>query len=180
MAKLEPTMFREYDLRGRVSDTELNEESIRIIARAYGTMLNKRGITDAVVGHDLRTGSKELTEVAVDGLRSTGVNVIFLGQILTPIMYAAQYHYQTKGGMMVTASHNPGDQNGFKMVVRGAEPTTSEDLRNIGQWIKRRVSRSQPTAIDLGEGYANRVLEVSGILEQTVRSEIQSLRSYPQ
>ncbi|MBN1146640.1 MAG: hypothetical protein JXA78_05255, partial [Anaerolineales bacterium] len=92
MAKLEPTMFREYDLRGRISDQELNENSVQIIAKAYGTMLVKRGITTAVVGHDLRTGSKELTEVAVGALTATGVNVIFLGQILTPIMYSAQYY----------------------------------------------------------------------------------------
>ncbi len=117
MAELEQTMFREYDLRGRVSDTELNEDSIRIIARAYGTMLHQRGIDTAVVGHDLRTGSKELTQVAIEGLRSTGVNVIFLGQVLTPIMYAAQYHYQTKGGMMVTASHNPNGWLGFKLAL---------------------------------------------------------------
>jgi phosphomannomutase/phosphoglucomutase len=117
MAELEATMFREYDLRGRVNDKELNEFSVGIISRAYGTMLQKRGLHEAVVGHDLRTGSKELTEVAVDGLRSTGINVTFLGQVLTPIMYAAQYYYKTKGGMMVTASHNPNGWLGFKLAL---------------------------------------------------------------
>ena len=117
MAKLEPTMFREYDLRGRVNDSELNEHSVRIIAKAYGSMLRQRGIKDAVVGHDLRTGSKELTEYAVQALMTTGVNVIFLGQILTPMMYSAQYYYNTMGGVMVTASHNPNGWLGFKLAL---------------------------------------------------------------
>ena len=117
MANLEPTMFREYDVRGRVNENEINENSVQIIARAYGTMLQERGIDKAVVGHDLRTGSKELTGVAVDALRSSGVNVIFLGQVLTPIMYSAQYYYNTKGGMMVTASHNPNGWLGLKLAL---------------------------------------------------------------
>src|SRR5512133_639722 len=117
MANLEPTMFREYDLRGRVNDKELNPASVRVIAQAYGAMLRKRGIREAVAGHDFRTGSQALAEVAVEGLRSTGVNVIFLGQVLTPMMYSAQYHYQTRGGLMVTASHNPNGWLGFKLAL---------------------------------------------------------------
>jgi phosphomannomutase / phosphoglucomutase len=117
MANLKATMFREYDLRGRVSDEELNDDSMFIIAKAYGTMLRTRGIEDSIVGYDLRSDSKRLTEVAIAGLRSTGVNVIALGQVLTPIMYSAQYYYNTKGGMMVTASHNPNGWLGFKLAL---------------------------------------------------------------
>lgn len=117
MANLEPTMFREYDLRGRVNDKELHPDSVRIIAKAYGAMLRRRGITEAVAGHDYRTGSQELAEVAVEGLLSSGINVIFLGQILTPMMYSAQYHYNTRGGLMVTASHNPNGWLGFKLAL---------------------------------------------------------------
>jgi phosphomannomutase/phosphoglucomutase len=131
MAELEATMFREYDLRGRVNDEELNEYSVGIIARAYGSMLQKRGIHEAVVGHDLRTGSKELTDIAIDSLRSTGVDVVFLGQVLTPIMYAAQYHYKTKGGMMVTASHNPNGWLGFKLALGFSYTLGPEEMREL-------------------------------------------------
>ena len=117
MAQLEPTMFREYDLRGRVNNQELNEHSVSVIAKAYGTMLRNRGIQDAVLGYDLRTGSKEMAVVATTALRATGVNVIALGRVLTPIMYAAQYHFNTKGGMMITASHNPNGWLGFKLAL---------------------------------------------------------------
>lgn len=134
MARLEPTMFREYDLRGRVSEEELNEYSVSIIAMAYGTMLKNRGITEAVVGHDLRLGSKELTEVAIQALRSTGVNVIFIGQVLTPLMYSAQYHFESKGGVMVTASHNPNGWLGFKLALGYSYtfgPTEMRELREL-------------------------------------------------
>ena len=115
MAQLESTMFREYDLRGRVNERELNPNTVAIISRAYATMLHRRKITDAVVGYDLRSGSKELAESATEALLASGINVIALGRILSPIMYAAQYHYHTKGGMMLTASHNPNGWMGFKL-----------------------------------------------------------------
>lgn len=117
MANLAPTMFREYDVRGRVNEKEINPYSVGVIARAYGAMLQRRGITQAVAGHDFRPGSKELAETAVAALRETGVDVIFIGQVLTPMMYSAQYHYQTPGGMMLTASHNPSGWLGFKLAL---------------------------------------------------------------
>jgi phosphomannomutase/phosphoglucomutase len=136
MANLEPTMFREYDLRGRINDREINAYSLSIIAKAYGTMLRRRGIETAVVGHDLREGSKELTEAAMEALRSTGVNVIALGQVLTPIMYSAQYYYNTRGGMMVTASHNPNGWLGFKLALGFSytfSPVEMRELRDLSE-----------------------------------------------
>jgi len=117
MANLERTMFREYDLRGRVNDKELNEDTVRILVKAYGTMLRRRDIEAAVVGHDYRKSSERLTQAAVEGLVSTGVNAISLGMILTPMMYWAQYHYETEGGLMLTASHNPSGWSGLKLAL---------------------------------------------------------------
>lgn len=131
MANLEPTMFREYDLRGRVNDEELNAESIAIISKAYGTMLRKRDIDVAVVGYDLRYGSKELSQVAVHGLLSTGLRVIFIGQVLSPILYHAQYHYKSEGGMMVTASHNPNGWLGFKLALGFSNTLGPEEMREL-------------------------------------------------
>jgi phosphomannomutase / phosphoglucomutase len=136
MANLAPTMFREYDLRGLVNKDELNEESVFIIAKAYGTMLNKRGISDAVIGHDLRSGAKELTQVAIKGLLSTGVNTIFLGQILTPMMYSAQYYYKTMGGVMVTASHNPNGWLGFKLALGYSYTLGPKEMQELRELTK--------------------------------------------
>jgi phosphomannomutase len=85
-------MFRDYDLYGRVNNKELNEDTFRILGKAYGTMLRRRDIEAAVVGHDYRKSSERLTQAAIEGLVSTGVNAISLGMILTPMMYSAQYH----------------------------------------------------------------------------------------
>jgi phosphomannomutase / phosphoglucomutase len=133
MAQLEPTMFREYDLRGRVDERELNPYSVGIIASAYGTMLRSRGIDSSVVGYDLRTGSRELSDVAINALRLTGVNVIALGQILTPIMYSAQYYYQTLGGMMITASHNPNGWLGFKLCLGYSSTLGPDEMQELRQ-----------------------------------------------
>lgn len=131
MADLKKTMFREYDLRGLVNEEELNEGSVEIIAKAYGTMLRNRGIEKTVAGYDLRTGSKELSEVAIQGLLSTGIDVIAIGRVLTPIMYASQYHFETKGGMMVTASHNPNGWLGFKLALGYSYTLGPDEMKEL-------------------------------------------------
>jgi len=131
MANLERTMFREYDLRGRVNDKELNEDTVRILAKAYGTMLRRRDIEAAVVGHDYRKSSERLTQAAIEGLVSTGVNVISLSMILTPMMYSAQYHHKTEGGLMVTASHNPSGWSGLKLALGYSYTFGPEEMEEL-------------------------------------------------
>lgn len=131
MASLKKTMFREYDLRGLVSDDELNDRSVEIIAKAYGTMLRKREIKEAVIGYDYRECSERFNEIFIKGLASTGVNVIELGMILTPIMYSAQYHFQTRGGCMITASHNPNGWSGFKLSLGYSHTLVPEEMKEL-------------------------------------------------
>lgn len=131
MANLNKTMFREYDLRGRVSGDELNEQTVEIIARAYGTMLRKRDISDAVLGYDLRECSERFSEAFIRGLTATGVNIIDLGLIITPMMYSAQYHYQTRGGAMITASHNPNGWSGFKLSLGYSHTLVPEEMKEL-------------------------------------------------
>jgi len=109
------SMFREYDLRGRVSEQELNVESARSIAHAFAIMLKSRNITDVAVGYDNRRTSVEFKNAAVLGLLSAGCNVIDIGLTLSPVLYFAQHHYRCSGGLMITASHNPDDWSGMKM-----------------------------------------------------------------
>ncbi|MDP3998861.1 MAG: phosphomannomutase/phosphoglucomutase [bacterium] len=131
MANLKKTMFREYDLRGLVSDDELNEQSVEIIARAYGTMLRKRDIADAVLGYDFRECSERFHDVFIQGLISTGVNIIDLGMILTPMMYSAQYHFKTRGGVMITASHNPNGWSGFKLSLGFSHTLVPDEMKEL-------------------------------------------------
>lgn len=115
MPLLKKTMFREYDLRGREADDELNDASMYYIARGFGTFLQKGNIKDAVVGHDARTTSESFHANVIRGLTECGINVIDIGTVTTPMSYWSQYHFKVKGLVMVTASHNPAGWNGVKL-----------------------------------------------------------------
>ncbi len=131
MAKLNQYMFREYDIRGRETDEELNVKSVSLISKAYGTFLRKRGITVTVVGHDNRKSSEDFYKAAVEGLRSTGVDVIGIGMCLTPMMYWSQFHFKTEGGLMITASHNPAGWNGVKLALGYAYTILGDEIAEV-------------------------------------------------
>lgn len=131
MANLKKTMFREYDLRGQVNDEELNEKSMEIICRAYAAMLVKNNIKDAVLGHDYRSYSESLKKAALKGLVESGINVVDLGMVLTPMMYAAQYFYKTQGGVMITASHNPNGWSGVKLALGYSHTLVPAEMKEL-------------------------------------------------
>src|SRR3989338_1294856 len=131
MAKLNQYMFREYDIRGLENEEELNTNSVYLIVKSYGTFLRKRGIRDAVVGHDNRKTSEDFYNVAVKGLIETGINVIRIGTVLTPMMYWAQYKFKTKGGVMITASHNPVGWNGLKLALGYSYTLIGDEVKEI-------------------------------------------------
>ncbi len=97
--------FKAYDLRGRVPD-EMNEELAYALGRAYAEFLRPETV---VVGHDIRLSGPMLTAALVAGLTASGVQVRQLGTCGTEEIYFATDHYGFDGGIMVTASHNPGD-----------------------------------------------------------------------
>jgi phosphomannomutase/phosphoglucomutase len=145
MSILNPYMFREYDIRGKETEEELNVASVGLIAKSYGTFLRKRGIVSAVVGHDNRETSEAFYQTAVEALRSTGINVIGIGMCLTPMMYWAQYYFKTEGGLMITASHNPSGWNGVKL-AKGYSYTL------IGDEITEIREVAEKGAFEHGEG----------------------------
>ncbi len=137
MPALERTMFREYDIRGRVNDRELNAESAEWIGRGFGTFLDRRGITDMVVGYDSRFGSVEIRDGLVRGLRASGRNVIMIGMCLTPMMYWSQYRFDVRGGAMVTGSHNPKGWNGLKLAAGLSYTLVGDEIRELYEIIER-------------------------------------------
>ncbi|MBP9686187.1 MAG: phosphomannomutase/phosphoglucomutase [Candidatus Doudnabacteria bacterium] len=137
MAILNKYMFREYDIRGRETEQELNPRSVELIAKAYGTFLRKRNVRIAVVGHDNRGTSEDFYAAAVRGLVSAGIRVIGIGTALTPMMYWAQYYFQSEGGLMVTASHNPAGWNGVKLALGYSYTLMREELLEIYEIIER-------------------------------------------
>jgi len=106
-------IFRGYDIRG-VYPTDLNANVAYTIGKSFGTYVKRLGKTKAVVGRDNRYSSEELASSLISGITSTGVNVVDLGLVTTPMYYYACIKLENPTGIMVTASHNPKDDNGFK------------------------------------------------------------------
>ena len=107
-------IFRKYDIRGIV-DVDLTEEVVETIGRAFGSRLRDDGGKTAVVGHDVRESSPGFADAFSRGLASTGLDVINVGEVATPVLYFAIFHHDADGGVMVTGSHNPVEYNGLKM-----------------------------------------------------------------
>ena len=135
MAHIEKSMFREYDIRGRVTPGELNSQTGELIGKAYGTFLKKRNVDDVVMGHDSRIGSEDVKKGFIEGLLSTGRNVTDIGLCLTPMMYWAQYYLKTKGGAMVTGSHNPKGWTGLKLACGLSYTLIGDEIREILSYI---------------------------------------------
>lgn len=112
--EINPHIFRGYDIRGEV-DKDLNPEIVELIGKAHGTYLKSAGVDKCVVGSDNRLSSDSYRTAIIKGLNSTGVSTIDLGLSLSPIIYWAQYFFESKGGVMITGSHNPVEYNGFKL-----------------------------------------------------------------
>ncbi len=114
--------FKAYDLRGRIPD-ELNEDIAYRVGRAYATFLAPRRV---VVGHDIRLSSPAISEALVNGLTDSGVEVFHIGECGTEEIYFATAHFEMDGGIMVTASHNPADYNGMKLVREQSIPISGD------------------------------------------------------
>ena len=116
------TCFKAYDIRGKLG-TELNEEIAYKIGRAYGQIYQPRKV---VIGCDIRLSSEGLKQATIRGLNDAGVNVLDLGMTGTEEVYFAAFHLDVQGGIEVTASHNPMDYNGMKLVRENARPISAE------------------------------------------------------
>ena len=153
--------FKAYDIRGRLGD-ELNEGIARRVGRAFAEVLAARRV---VVGRDCRASSFALQAAVIDGLLEAGVEVVDLGLCGTEEMYFATSHFDACGGIEVTASHNPMDYNGMKMVGRGSAPLDpGTDMRAIrhlaetGAFGALRFGGQVITAKDARSAYVERVL----------------------
>jgi phosphomannomutase len=131
--KFHRTLLREYDVRGILDDT-LYAADANALGRAFGTLVRRRNANArrVAVGYDGRLSSPMLEQALVDGLVSTGLEVMRVGLGPTPMLYFAVYHLECDGGVMVTGSHNPPDHNGFKMMI-GKKPFYGDDIQELGR-----------------------------------------------
>jgi len=130
-------IFRAYDVRGVYPD-ELNEEISKKIAGATVKFLNAKKI---VVGEDARVSSPALRKAVLEGATKAGCDVYYIGQCTTPLFYFTVNNLDVDGGIMVTASHNPPQYNGLKIVRKGSRPISEDTgLREIEKLINSEVS----------------------------------------
>jgi phosphomannomutase/phosphoglucomutase len=133
--KINPQIYREYDIRGLV-DKDLTPEIVRRLGQGFGTYMASQGHFKLVVGRDGRLSSKAFKEALIEGLISTGCNIVDIGLCPTPVYYFSIFHLNREGGMMVTGSHNPPEFNGFKVSV-GRSTIFGEEIQKLGQLIDR-------------------------------------------
>jgi len=134
---IDPTIFRAYDIRGIAHD-QITEEACRLIGHAFGSELRERfGIESPriAVGRDARTHSPAFEQALIAGLHAAGCDVLHIGQTPSPVNYCTICTQALDGGVQVTASHNPPQDNGLKLQIRDAEAFAGEDLQQLKQRI---------------------------------------------
>ncbi|BCS98228.1 phosphomannomutase [Desulfoluna limicola] len=162
---MNPTIFREYDIRG-VAGEDFTEADACLIGKAVGSYLRGKGKTRIAVGKDCRTTSDLYTEHLIEGLLSTGCDVTELGYCATPLLYFSIHHLKLEGGVMVTASHNPPEYNGFKMCcgtdsIHGADIKGLYDLIEAGTFEEGAGSRGTTDILTPYLDYMSETMSIS-------------------
>ncbi len=157
-------IFKAYDIRG-VYPNDLNEENIVPIIKAIYAFLHPRTI---VVGTDMRISSPTLTKVAIETLVSLGARVIDVGVVSTPTFYFSVFHYKYDAGIQITASHNPKEWNGLKIVKRGKNGLIKIGKTTGLEEIKQMALKVDSIAVQTG----SHVTKKSGILEDEVENAL--------
>lgn len=166
-SKVDPAIFRAYDIRGIVGDT-LTPETVFEIGRAIGSEAYFRGEQTVVVGRDGRLSGPELAEALIRGLRSTGRDVKDVGQVPTPVLYFAAQYLGAHSGVMVTGSHNPPEYNGLKIVLAG-ETLAGETI----QELRKRIEEGD---LLTGDGSVETVDVLPDYIER-IKSDVQLVRA---
>ncbi|MDR3451076.1 MAG: phosphomannomutase/phosphoglucomutase [Alphaproteobacteria bacterium] len=160
-----PTIIREYDIRGIVGQT-LHTEDALALGKAYGTMVARAGGKRVVVGYDGRTHSPAFELALIEGLVSTGAAVERIGLGPTPMLYFATFHTKADAGIMVTGSHNPADQNGFKMLLAknltGGGPIYGDAIKKLAAMAAADdfvIGAGSVAVVDIRAAYVARMLQ---------------------
>lgn len=160
-----PTIIREYDIRGIVGQT-LHVADALALGKAFGTFVVRAGGKSIMVGYDGRTHSPEFEAALVEGLVSTGAEVTRIGLGPTPMLYFSTYHMKADAGIMVTGSHNPPDQNGFKMLMDkrlpGGGPIYGAAIKALAELAAKNdfvTGKGGQKKIDLRDAYVARLLQ---------------------
>ena len=130
-------MFREYDIRG-IAGKDMSEDDVLLIGKGIGSFFYKNGCKRLTVGRDCRVSSDRYAEMLINGLMSTGCQIIDIGVCPSPVLYFSIHHLSQDGGVMVTASHNPAEYNGFKICL-GTGSVHGKDIQEIREIIEHKA-----------------------------------------
>jgi phosphomannomutase / phosphoglucomutase len=162
MSKIAPEIFKAYDIRGIV-DKQLTEEGVELIGRALGSETKKRGGKEIVIGRDGRLSGPRLSAALARGIQSTGIDVIDVGVVATPMVYFAAYELNAGSGVMVTGSHNPPEYNGIKMVIQGTT-LALDDIQsllrhiNADDFVQAKSGAGSYRTHNIYDAYVNRIV----------------------
>ena len=129
-------IFRAYDIRGIVPD-EIDEDVARAIGKGFATLMKRAGNHEIIVGRDARLSGRMLFNALCEGIVSTGLNVIDIGGCMTPMTYFAREVMHIKPSIMITASHNPKNYNGFKICGMGADCIFGDEIQALGEFVQK-------------------------------------------
>src|SRR6476620_12802733 len=155
-----PTILREYDIRGIVGDT-LTEADAYALGRTYAAIAREEGARRIAVGRDGRTHSGMLEAALVRGLTEGGITAVLIGQGPSPMLYFSNYHLDVDGGIQVTGSHNPAEYNGFKLLLKGRSVFGAE-IQELGQRAASghwHDGDGTVEEVDIRTAYADRLLQ---------------------
>jgi phosphomannomutase / phosphoglucomutase len=129
-------IFREYDIRG-IAGKDLTEETVESLGLGIGTMMRRKGCGRITLGRDCRPSSDPFRDALMKGLTATGLSVIDIGVMPTPLLYYSIFRLESDGGIMITGSHNPPEYNGFKTCI-GHDSVYGEQIQQIAGIIEAR------------------------------------------
>lgn len=147
-------IWRQYDIRG-IFPKEINVPLAEAMGKAFGTLIKRSGKKSIVVACDARISSPELQQAVIDGILSTGCDVQDIGMVPTPLMYFAVIHFQYDAGIVITASHNPPQYNGFKMRTYD-RALYGDDIQVISRIVKNsdfEYGKGTQTSLDVISPY---------------------------
>ena len=127
-------IFREYDIRG-IYESDIDEDVSYTIGKAFGSYIRNLGQDKVITGHDNRKSHEVIYPALVKGLLDSGVDVVSLGMVTTPMHNFAKIYYDVQSAIMVTASHNPKEYNGFKMSTLKDDSLFGDDLRSFKKFL---------------------------------------------
>ncbi|NBX75955.1 MAG: phosphomannomutase/phosphoglucomutase [Proteobacteria bacterium] len=151
-------IFREYDIRG-IADQDLTDSTALLIGKAIGTFVRSKNGKTFTVGRDCRLSGPRIRKALVEGLVSTGLEVIDIGLVPTPLLYFSVFHLNTDGGVQITGSHNPPEHNGLKICV-GKTTLHGHEIQELKGIIKKgqfAVGRGSVRETDIKKEYCEHI-----------------------